>query len=224
VYKIPSGVLKAGNNTIAVRVEDTGGGGGIWGKKEQLFLKAGQFSVSLAGDWKYEVESDYSKNAKSVFEDKSLAQLLVETYINEVDLGSESSSDGTANAVVITIKTIKNEMKYDLTEFVVEAGKAVELVFENTDFMQHNLVITKVGEKEKVGMAADKLAMDPNGEEKNYVPEMSEVLFATAIINPEERVVLRFNAPKEPGDYPYICTFPGHWRIMQGVMKVIKPD
>jgi azurin len=113
-------------------------------------------------------------------------------------------------------------MKYDLTEFVVTAGKPVELVFENTDFMQHNLVITKMGEKEKVGMAADKMAMDPDGAEKNYVPEMPEILFATAIINPEEKVVLKFNAPTVPGDYPFICTFPGHWRIMQGIMKVVK--
>jgi azurin len=149
---------------------------------------------------------------------------LVETYINEVELGADSVSESTSDALVITIKTIKNEMKYDLTEFVVEAGKAVELVFENTDFMQHNLVITKVGEKEKVGMAADKLAMDPDGAEKNYVPEMPEVLYATAIINPEEKVVLKFNAPTAPGDYPFICTFPGHWRIMQGVMKVVKAN
>lgn len=222
VYQIPSGVLKPGKNSIAVRVEDTGGGGGIWGKKEQMFLKTGQFGVSLAGDWKYEVELDFSKSAKNLFADKSIPELLVETYINEVELGADNSLDNGSNAIVVNIKTIKNEMKYDLTEFVVEAGKVVELVFENTDFMQHNLVITKTGEKEKVGMAADKLAMDPNGAEKNYVPDMVEVLFATAIINPEEKVVLKFIAPKEPGDYPYICTFPGHWRIMQGVMKVVK--
>ncbi|SHF90896.1 putative membrane-bound dehydrogenase domain-containing protein [Arenibacter palladensis] len=222
VYQIPSGILKEGKNSIAVRVEDTGGGGGIWGKKEQMFLKTGQYSVSLAGDWRYEVELDYSNSAKSAFADKPLAQLLVETYINEVDVGADSTSGSSSSAVTINIKTIKNEMKYDITEFVVETGKPVELVFENTDFMQHNLVITKVGEKEKVGMAADKLAMDPNGAEKNYVPEMPEVLFATAIINPEEKVVLKFIAPEEPGDYPFICTFPGHWRIMQGVMKVVK--
>ncbi|RAJ07449.1 PVC-type heme-binding CxxCH protein [Arenibacter echinorum] len=222
VYQIPSGILKEGKNSLAVRVEDTGGGGGIWGKKEQMYFKTGQYSVSLAGDWKYEVEMDYSKSAKSAFADKPLAQLLVETYINEVEVGADSISDSSSSAMTINIKTIKNEMKYDITEFVVEMGKPVELVFENTDFMQHNLVITKVGEKEKVGMAADKLAMDPNGAEKNYVPEMPEVLFATAIINPEEKVVLKFTAPEEPGDYPFICTFPGHWRIMQGVMKVVK--
>ncbi|WP_420845224.1 plastocyanin/azurin family copper-binding protein [Maribacter litopenaei] len=50
---------------------------------------------------------------------------------------------------------------------------------------------------------------------------MSEVLFATALVNPDQTVTLRFKAPSEPGEYPYICTFPGHWRIMQGVMKVV---
>ncbi|MCH8962102.1 MAG: hypothetical protein IH820_12455 [Bacteroidetes bacterium] len=32
---------------------------------------------------------------------------------------------------------------------------------------------------------------------------------------------LTFTAPTEPGDYPYVCTFPGHWRTMQGVMQVV---
>lgn len=68
-------------------------------------------------------------------------------------------------------------MKYDLTEFEVEAGKPVEIVFQNPDFMQHNLVITKPGEKEKVGLAADKLAADPKGAALDYVPKMPEVLF-----------------------------------------------
>lgn len=222
VYTIPGGILKAGKNLIAVRVEDTGGGGGIWGKEEQMVFKSGQFNTSLAGEWKYEVELDFSKGAKDLFANKPLAALLVETYINEVKAGENSVEDTKAGASVVHIKTIKNEMKFDLTEFVVEAGQAVELVFENTDFMQHNLVITNLGAKEKVGMAADKLAMDPNGAEKNYVPEMPEVLIATAIINPEEKAVLKFIAPTKPGNYPFICTFPGHWRIMQGVMKVVK--
>ena len=31
---------------------------------------------------------------------------------------------------------------------------------------------------------------------------------------------LRFVAPTEPGEYPYLCTYPGHWVIMRGVMVV----
>lgn len=223
VYSIPSGILVEGVNVIAVRVEDTGAGGGIYGNKEQMFIKTGTHSIPLSGNWKYEVEEDFSNRTKNVFKETSIGELLVKNYADKETLLNKNSLniDG---STVINIGTIKNEMKYDVTEFVVEAGKPVELIFENTDFMQHNLLILKPGAKELVGLAADKLATDPNGAEKNYVPEIPEVLFATAIINPEEKVVLRFTAPKEPGIYPYICTFPGHWRIMQGVMKVVAPN
>ena len=128
----------------------------------------------------------------------------------------------TDQGTVITIKTIKNEMKYDLSEFVVKAGSTVTLVFENDDFMQHNLLILAEGSIEKVGAAADKLAQDPSAADRNYIPRMPEVLQATALVNPNEKVILRFTAPDKPGEYPYVCTFPGHWRIMQGIMKVVK--
>ena len=88
--------------------------------------------------------------------------------------------------------------------------------------MQHNLVIAKPGTMNKVGEAADVLARDPNGAEKQYVPKMPEVLFATKLLNPEEATTLQFTAPSTPGNYPYLCTFPGHWRIMNGMMKVVK--
>ena len=86
--------------------------------------------------------------------------------------------------------------------------------------MQHNLVIGKPKSLEKIGKAADKMITDPNGATNNYVPEMPEILFATALVNPDQTVRLRFKAPLKPGDYPYICTFPGHWRLMNGVMTV----
>jgi azurin len=27
----------------------------------------------------------------------------------------------------------------------------------------------------------------------------------------------------QAGEYPYVCTFPGHWRIMNGVLQVVQP-
>ncbi|MEJ7681873.1 MAG: plastocyanin/azurin family copper-binding protein [Segetibacter sp.] len=62
--------------------------------------------------------------------------------------------------------------------------------------------------------------MDPNGTKLNYVPRMPEVLQATPLVNPGGKFTLTFTVPKCPGDYPFVCTFPGHWRIMQGVMRV----
>ncbi|MFM9947147.1 MAG: sialate O-acetylesterase [Saprospiraceae bacterium] len=54
-YEIPTGVLRAGKNVIAVRVEDTGYGGGFHGKPELLYLRTSAGEISLAGDWKMKV-------------------------------------------------------------------------------------------------------------------------------------------------------------------------
>jgi azurin len=112
-------------------------------------------------------------------------------------------------------------MKYDLETFTVEAGKTIEIIFENPDQMQHNLIISQPGTLEKVGAAADQIARDPEGSQKQYVPGIDEVMLATKLLNPEETIRIRFTAPDNPGDYPYVCTFPGHWRLMQGTMQVV---
>ena len=137
--------------------------------------------------------------------------------------GSSSGNAGSsANTVVINMKVVEHVMKFDKTSFTVKAGQTVIINLENPDFMQHNLVIANPGTMNKVGEAADVLARDPNGAEKQYVPKMPEVLFATKLLNPEEATTLQFTAPSTPGNYPYLCTFPGHWRIMNGMMKVVK--
>ena len=51
--------------------------------------------------------------------------------------------------------------------------------------------------------------------------EIPEVLFSTKLVNPQQTVTLRFTAPSKTGDYPFVCTFPGHWSIMNGTMKVV---
>lgn len=56
-YKIPAETLKAGKNTIAIRIEDTGGDGGVYGEDKDMKITIGDRTVSLAGDWSYRVES-----------------------------------------------------------------------------------------------------------------------------------------------------------------------
>lgn len=55
VYEVPPASLEPGRNVIAVRVEDTGGGGGIQGQPSLLFWESGDVRRSLAGDWKFQV-------------------------------------------------------------------------------------------------------------------------------------------------------------------------
>ena len=60
-YTIPASVWKDKDNVIAIRVADGSGGGGIYGNENDLVLKAGDISLSLAGDWKYAVGVDYKE-------------------------------------------------------------------------------------------------------------------------------------------------------------------
>ncbi len=131
----------------------------------------------------------------------------------------ENSRLGKADQV-ITINVIKDVMKFDKELITVKAGTTVHIVLNNPDFMQHNLVLIRPGTTDAVGAAADRLAISGNGAAVEYVPKMPEVLFATPLINPEGSYTLEIKVPDTPGDYPYLCTFPGHWRIMNGVMRV----
>ncbi|MBL7872492.1 MAG: ThuA domain-containing protein [Cyclobacteriaceae bacterium] len=219
IYTIASSVLKAGKNLIAIRMEDIGGPGGIYGAPEEMFLDVGGNKIPLSGSWKFEMEKSKATVKPNLFADRSIGQLFADNNMDKMPLNEAVVSVN--GATVIKVKVIKNEMKYDLKEFSVVAGKPVEIIFENPDFMQHNLVVTQIGALETVGKAADKLASNPKGAEMNYVPEMPEVLFATKLVNPQQTERLIFIAPKKVGDYPFVCTFPGHWSIMNGVMKVV---
>jgi type 1 glutamine amidotransferase len=53
-----------------------------------------------------------------------------------------------------------------------------------------------------------------------YLPKSRYIMGATKMVNPGESDAIKIKVPDVPGDYPFICTFPGHWRIMQGILKV----
>jgi len=115
-------------------------------------------------------------------------------------------------------------MLYDRRSFAVVAGRPVAIVFQNDDLMPHNLVVTAPGALEAVGTAAEALALDPGAQAKSFVPELPAVLQQLKLLMPGESATLRFVAPSELGDYPYVCTFPGHWRVMNGVMHVVASE
>ncbi|HLO80437.1 MAG TPA: PVC-type heme-binding CxxCH protein [Chitinophagaceae bacterium] len=123
---------------------------------------------------------------------------------------------------VIVLRVVKDVMKYDKQLITAKAGTTIQIQFENPDLMQHNLLLIKPGTLDKVGAAADKLAQDPNGVKMNYVPKMPEILKASPLLNPGGKYTLTIKLPDQPGDYPYLCTFPGHWRIMNGILRVTK--
>ena len=123
---------------------------------------------------------------------------------------------------VVRIKTVEEEMRYDVPYFAVEAGRPVQIVLENHDLMPHNLVVSTPGSLKEVAQAG--LVVGSNGGWKGlaYVPESDKVLAASKMIQPDKVDRITFDAPSMPGEYPYVCTFPQHWYRMYGVMVVVE--
>lgn len=124
---------------------------------------------------------------------------------------------------VVRISTIPEEMAFDLRWFAVEAGKPVQIVLYNPDAMSHNLLVIKPGSLQEVGVAASAMSLPSDPKIKPYVPDSPLVLHATRLLNWAETERLSFTAPRDSGEYPFVCTFPGHWVRMYGVMLVV-PD
>ncbi|MEM7396408.1 MAG: plastocyanin/azurin family copper-binding protein, partial [Verrucomicrobiota bacterium] len=113
-------------------------------------------------------------------------------------------------------------MKFNKETLTAKAGSKVALEVINDDPMKlmHNLALCTPGSLQKVILAS--LQIGPKAIEQNFVPDMPEVLASTPQIAAGRKYVLYLDVPKEAGDYPYVCTYPGHGQIMRGVLKVVK--
>jgi putative heme-binding domain-containing protein len=122
---------------------------------------------------------------------------------------------------VLRVGTLTDQMLFDKDRLAIQAGKPVEFVFENTDIMPHNFVIVRPGNLEPVGLVAEAQATQPGALERNFVPTSNNILLASRLLQPRDSQRLSFAAPSEPGIYPYVCTYPGHWRRMYGALYVV---
>jgi azurin len=113
-----------------------------------------------------------------------------------------------------------NALNYVQRELRAKAGRSVALTFENPDVMPHNWVLVQPGAEEKVGAAAALMVSMPDGADRHYVPVLPEVIAHTRLLDPGKSTTIYFTAPKVPGRYPYLCSFPGHAQLMRGVLIV----
>jgi len=122
---------------------------------------------------------------------------------------------------VVRIGTVYERMAYDTETIVVQAGRPVLFVLENADAMPHNFVVTQPGMMQAVGELAESRAQDPAFAKASFVPKSPDILAASTLMQPQTTQRVMFEAPTEPGVYPYVCTYPGHWRRMFGAMYVV---
>jgi azurin len=124
-----------------------------------------------------------------------------------------------AQHVELQLASVANTMAFDKTKLSVPAGAEVHLTIKNNATMAtlpHNWVLVKPGSEAEVAAAGLKL-----GEPAGYFDVRDKNALAhTPMAKPGESSEVTFNAPAEAGDYPYICTYPGHYMMMKGVLTV----
>lgn len=124
-----------------------------------------------------------------------------------------------AEARSVKIETGKN-LTFATSEFTVDANEAIAFTLSNPDVVPHNWVLVQPNSLKTVGELGNQMIADPSAFARQYVPNTDEVLIHTDIVNPGAEQTVYFRAPSTPGRYPFLCTFPGHWMVMNGVMTV----
>lgn len=136
-----------------------------------------------------------------------LALLLASTCVRAVEPADFS------------IKTMTAQMKYDTADLLVQPGQPVKITFENGDDLPHNLVFCQPG-TDTAAMALKQMEKPEEALKRNWLPDDPRIWAHSKMLNPHEKEVISFTAPQKPGNYPYVCTFPGHALTMRGVLKV----
>lgn len=128
-----------------------------------------------------------------------------------------------APAVAIIELSANDSMKFSQTRFEVSAGQEVKVTMTNLGTMPkvamgHNFVLLKKGSDSKAFSDAAIMAAATD-----YVPAAlaDQVIAHTKLLGPKQSDEITFKAPTEPGEYPFLCTFPAHYLSgMKGVIVV----
>lgn len=111
-------------------------------------------------------------------------------------------------------------LQYAQTMLEARAGERLSLTFDNPDVVPHNWVLGAPGSSQLIFDRANRMIAEPGALARHYVPDLPEVLVYTRMVEPANSTTIHFHAPDLPGDYPYLCTFPGHGMVMRGILQV----
>ena len=120
---------------------------------------------------------------------------------------------------------VDNAMKFDVANISAAPGETLKVIVTNAstlpkEVMGHNWILLTAG-TDPLAFAAAAVPEAANG----YVPSKmkDKVVAVIAMLGPNETGEVTFKAPTAPGEYPFVCTFPGHCQIgMKGVLVVKK--
>jgi azurin len=142
--------------------------------------------------------------------------------ISLITLAATALGATAQDAVKLEI-TGNDQMQYDKKELTVTEGEKVTLTLKHIGklpkaAMGHNVVILKAG------TAIPTFAMKcAPAAATDYIPQDEEskklIIAHTDMVGGGETTSVTFTAPAA-GEYPYLCTFPGHFGLMTGKLIV----
>ncbi len=148
-----------------------------------------------------------------------------EAFLEPPGSAADAQFDLQKDLLEVRIACVPEQMRFTMEQVSVRAGQPVKLIFTNPDATDHNWVLVRPGSMESVGLAANEMVKDPANANSDFIPtsQRDAILQYTPLVGPSRKTrvhVLRFVAPMEPGVYPFLCTFPGHWVVMNGALWV----
>lgn len=154
-----------------------------------------------------------STNTESNFVNDPLLTTLTNDY-GSVSPFDDQESVFVADGDTVIVQSFGTDLSYDITEIRAKAGSTITIRYENVSDMPHNIVLVKSRDDiQPVGVAGMR------ARDTGYVPQGDEnqarILANTELAKPGNTVHVTITVP-DPGIYPYICTYPGHFTMMQG--------
>jgi len=136
---------------------------------------------------------------------------------------SSTANTSTAAGGARTIEiTANDQMKFSTTALEAKPGEELHVVLTNAgslpkEAMAHNWVLLKPGSDVMAFSAAAASAKD-----KNYIPDnlKDQIIAKIDILGPHQTGEVTFKAPDQAGEYPFLCSFPGHAALMKGTLTV----
>ncbi len=196
----------------------------------------------------YAIKTSFGSSTMRKFwdpKDLEKTQPLLFAFLNKQKIEDQIAEKSKANTkfdrqknlLKIKVSCIKERMLYsveimeksNLGEFkkspngdiIAKRNQPLLIEFNNPDATPHNFVLVQPNSLEEVGLSANNMAKDPiaakNGQ---FIPDSKNIIAHTKMLKQGEKELLRIKAPRKPGVYPYLCSFPGHWTIMKGKLIV----
>lgn len=113
-------------------------------------------------------------------------------------------------------------MRYNITSIEAKPGEQLHVTLTNAgslpkEAMAHNWVLLKQGEDPMAFSAAAATAKD-----QGYIPDnlKDKIIAFIPLQGPHQTGEVTFKAPDQPGEYPFLCSFPGHAALMKGTLTV----